>query len=39
MRRTVLLLASVALVVLLASGVALTQETDTTPPETTLSGR
>lgn len=36
MRRSVLLVASVALAVLLASGAALAQTTDTTPPETTL---
>ncbi len=37
MRRTVLLLASVASAILFVSGVALGQETDTTAPETTLS--
>jgi hypothetical protein len=35
-RKTVLLLASMALAVLVAGGVALAQETDTTPPETNL---
>ncbi|HZF56878.1 MAG TPA: hypothetical protein VEZ19_00230, partial [Rubrobacter sp.] len=37
MRRSILLVASVALAVLLASGMALAQEADTTPPETRLS--
>lgn len=36
MRRTVLLLASAALAVLLVSGAAMAQTADTTPPETTL---
>ena len=36
MRRSVLLVASVALAVLLASGTALAQTADTTPPETTI---
>jgi hypothetical protein len=37
MRRIALLLASIAVAMLLASGVALAQAEDTTPPETTLS--
>lgn len=38
MRRTALLLASVALAVLLASGAAVAQTADTTPPETSITG-
>jgi hypothetical protein len=39
MRRTVLLLASTALAVLLASGAVLAQEIDTPPPETDIIGK